>query len=161
MNIFYLDSNPELCAKYHCDKHVIKMILESVQILSAILRINNIDAGYKLTHKKHPATIWAGESLSNWRWVKKLTEELNKEYRYRYEKDINHKSFDVMQSFPNPPIEDKGLTKAALVMPEEYFDEDPVKAYRNYYFKEKANICSWARRGKPFWWMELEKSNSV
>jgi hypothetical protein len=33
MNIFYLDKNPRKCAKYHCDKHVLKMIIEYAQLI--------------------------------------------------------------------------------------------------------------------------------
>ena len=40
MNIFVLDNDIIKCAQYHCYKHVIKMILESAQILSATLRLN-------------------------------------------------------------------------------------------------------------------------
>ena len=34
MNIFYLHSDPKTCASMHCDKHVVKMILETAQMLS-------------------------------------------------------------------------------------------------------------------------------
>jgi len=33
MNIFYLDKDPVKAAQYSCDKHVVKMILESAQML--------------------------------------------------------------------------------------------------------------------------------
>jgi hypothetical protein len=36
MNIFYLHPNPEVCAKHHCDKHVVKMTLETAQLLSTV-----------------------------------------------------------------------------------------------------------------------------
>lgn len=160
MNVFFLDNNPKICAEYHCDKHVIKMILESVQILSTVLRVNGVDAGYKATHKNHPATLWAGKSLSNWLWIRELTEALNEEYRFRYEKQQNHKSYDLMLSLPKAPIEDIGFTEVAQVIPEEFRMDDPVEAYRNYYFAEKAAICTWTRRAKPLWWMEKEKINS-
>jgi hypothetical protein len=61
MNIFLLDSNIKKCAQYHCDKHVVKMILESAQILSTVLRLNGVDQGYKTTHANHPCTLWAGK----------------------------------------------------------------------------------------------------
>ena len=53
MNIFVLDNEVEKCAEYHCDKHVIKMILESAQMMSAVVRLQGYDVGYKLTHKNH------------------------------------------------------------------------------------------------------------
>ena len=34
MNIFYLDSSPVLAAQMQCDKHVVKMVLESTQMLT-------------------------------------------------------------------------------------------------------------------------------
>ena len=102
MNIFVLDNNPEVCATYHCDKHVVKMILESVQMMSTVLRDQGVDAGYKATHRNHPCTLWLKESLGNWNWLKALVVALNKEYRYRYGKKVNHKSYDLMMSLPTP-----------------------------------------------------------
>ena len=59
MNIFYLDKDPQQAAKYHCDKHVVKMILESAQMLCTV--VNEISGGqvtpYKSTHKNHPCKI--------------------------------------------------------------------------------------------------------
>jgi hypothetical protein len=72
MNIFILDEIPEKCARYHCDAHVIKMILESAQMLSTTVRLSGIDRGYKITHQNHPCTLWTGESLSNWQWLREL-----------------------------------------------------------------------------------------
>lgn len=42
MNIFFLDRNIRKCAAYHCDKHVVKMILESTQLLSTALHLNGL-----------------------------------------------------------------------------------------------------------------------
>lgn len=36
MNIFALDKCPKISAKYHCDKHVVKMIIESAQMISTV-----------------------------------------------------------------------------------------------------------------------------
>lgn len=33
MNVFFLADTPDEAALYHCDKHVIKMVLESAQLL--------------------------------------------------------------------------------------------------------------------------------
>ncbi len=33
MNIFVLDLNPALAAQYQADKHIVKMVLESAQLL--------------------------------------------------------------------------------------------------------------------------------
>ena len=39
MNIFYLDKNFQVNAKLHCDKHVVKMIVEYAQLLSTAHRV--------------------------------------------------------------------------------------------------------------------------
>ena len=151
MNIFVLDFNIKKCAQYHCDKHVVKMILESAQILSTVLRLNGVDYGYKATHLNHPCTLWAGKSLSNWKWVRRLAFELNREYKYRFEKKVNHKSFDLIKTMPTPNIPDSGLTLFVEVVPEKYLHENPVIAYRNYYLEEKQKILSWTKRPIPSW----------
>ena len=39
MNIFYLNKDPKICAEQHCDKHVVKMIVEYAQLLSTAHRV--------------------------------------------------------------------------------------------------------------------------
>ena len=151
MNIFVLDEKVEKCAEYHCDKHVIKMILESAQMMSAVVRLDGYDIGYKLTHKNHPCTIWARKSLSNYIWLFKLVEHLNAEYRYRYNKDVNHKSFDMVKTLPTPNLPDTGLTPFAQAMPDQYRNKNTVKAYRDYYINEKSNLLIWTKRKTPEW----------
>jgi len=137
MNIFVLDYNIDKCAKYHCDRHVVKMILESAQMLSTALRLNGIIEGYNSTHINHPCTVWARTSLSNWKWLRDLASKLNSEYKFRYKKHFNHASWDLINSLPHPPIEDIGLTKFAQAMPSKYKNEDTVTAYRHYYIGDK------------------------
>ena len=67
MNIFYLHKDPKTCAEMHCDKHVVKMVLEYAQLLSTAHRVLDGDEWadkaqlYKATHKNHPSAIWARE----------------------------------------------------------------------------------------------------
>jgi len=152
MNIFILDNNVETCAKYHVDKHVVKMILESAQLLSTAVRLSGIEAGYNATHVNHPCSKWVRESLSNWRWLKNLTDKLNVEYMYRYNKNNGHKSHGIAMALPEPNIPDIGLTAFALAMPNEHKDNDPVKAYRDYYINCKGHIAVWSKREIPEWW---------
>ena len=151
MNIFYLDEQIETCARYHCDAHVIKMILESAQILCTVLHMHNIQAPYRPTHKNHPCVIWANQSLSNWLWLKNLAKALNQEYQYRFCHDINHKSYDVITKLNQPPIPDLGLTEISQVMPLEYKDKNPVTAYREYYIARKFHLAKWTKRETPYW----------
>lgn len=151
MNIFVLDKDPKICAQYHTDKHVVKMILESVQMLSTALRLSGLSKGYKATHINHPCTKWVRESLSNWLWLKELTIYLHEEWQYRYNHSKKHKSIEVLEQLPNPFIHDKGLTEQAQAMPEVYKDCCVVQAYRNYYKEEKKHLFTWTKRPIPEW----------
>ncbi|WP_236869942.1 hypothetical protein [Candidatus Bandiella numerosa] len=154
MNIFYLDDDIAKCAQSHADSHVIKMILESVQILCTALFINGVEAPYKPTHKKHPCTLWASESLSNWLWLKDLTIELNKEYKFRWNKKSDHLSYSVMASLnlPRGFIKDIGITQRPQAMPDIYkVKDDPLSAYRKYYTIGKRSLHRYTNRKPPFW----------
>lgn len=153
MNIFYLDSDHETNARYHVDRHVVKMVTEYAQLLSSAVRLSGIDAGYKLTHANHPSAIWTRESLDNWLWLRDLSEALNYEYMYRYEHADNHKAFDVIRSLPLPNIERKGITPFKLAMPDDVKHEDPIQAYRNYYNVHKQHIATWKLRDMPDWFV--------
>jgi len=158
MNIFVLDLDPYKAAEYTCDRHVVKMILEGCQLLSTACRLSgHHDVGYKITHQNHPCSIWTRNTIDNWRWLRDLTDALNKQYQKRYCKAINHKSYDVMLTLPEPLIHKKGLTTFAQCMPEGYRDPDPVKAYRSYYIGEKAKMAKWDKLGNtPKWWKEMK-----
>lgn len=153
MNIFILDNDPNKCAMYHCDKHVVKMITEHAQMLSTAVRLSGFDYGYNITHQNHPCTKWARESLSNWYWLLNLTKYLHDEWQYRYNHSVSklHKAWQVIEELPEPEIEDIGLTPFALAMPDQYKSNNAVEAYRDYYFGDKQHIASWKKRGEPGW----------
>jgi hypothetical protein len=152
MNIFVLDKNIDACAKAHNDKHAVKMILESTQMLCTTVNLTGGESPYRTAHKNHPCTVWARESLSNWRWLRDLTLALNDEYKYRYNKSVDHKSAAIAKSLQEPDIPDVGLTPFAQAMPDQYKNSDPVKAYRDYYMGEKQHIATWTNRQKPGWY---------
>ena len=157
MNIFILDSDIGKCARYHADRHVVKMILESAQMLCTVVNENGGESPYRSTHTRHPCTLWAGESLSNWKWLRSLALALNGEYRYRFGKDIDHESAAVVRKLEPPPIPDKGLTEYPQAMPDEYrIPGNAVKAYRRYYVGEKSAIVNWTRRKTPRWFREMQ-----
>ena len=95
MNIFYLDKDPEISAKMHCDKHVVKMIIEYAQMLSTAHRmldgkvvkkpsvsgktmVKHYDlyegmddlegemTYYRAVHFNHPCSVWTRESNKNY-----------------------------------------------------------------------------------------------
>ena len=157
MNIFVLDKNINKCARYHCDQHVVKMILESVQMLCTALNKKGITTPYKSTHQKHPCVLWVEDSYSNFVWLKKLAIALNAEYKYRFEKTSNHKSIAVLEEISGYQYESRGLTEFAQAMPEKYkVPGNPVLAYRQFYLGEKMHFAKWTRRRIPSWVHERE-----
>ena len=154
MNIFILDLDVKKCAQYHVDKHVVKMILETAQLLCGVHHVTAHDTAhvpYKLSHKNHPCSIWCRESLSNYLYLCELGLELCKEYTYRYGK--RHKSQDVIEwcLINKPNIPDIEFTEPAKAMPDEYKVKSVVESYRNYYIGAKSGFAIWKNREKPFW----------
>jgi len=162
MNIFVLDRDVRTCARYHADQHVGKTILESAQMLCTVMWLHGIEAPYKSTHVKHPCTLWAGKSLSNWEWLRRLALALNDEYRYRFARGDDHESAQVVRWLAPPPIEDLGLTEFAQAMPAEYrVREDAVAAYRRFYVEDKSRFVTWTRRRMPKWFSRALRQRST
>lgn len=151
MNIFVLDLDPKLAAQYHNDKHCVKMILESAQMLCTAVNLSGGISPYKTAHVNHPCTVWVRESLSNWRWLRDLTEALNSEFKYRYGRFEDHKSFKVVCGLNEPDVEDRGLTAFALAMPADCIAGDAVTSYRLYYIRYKDKLAKWSKREAPYW----------
>ena len=183
MNIFYLDKDPKVCAQYHLDKHVVKMIVEYAQLMSTAHRVldgkeyydlskNNrrvkrfklpnkyLDRViYKACHINHPSAIWTRHSDENYKWLFKLWNELCKEYTYRYKKQ--HATFmklgvDLVKVPKNIP---KGeFTQPTPAMPDYCKDADSLVAYRKYYINEKMYMAKYTGRELPEW---LKKTVSM
>ena len=156
MNIFYLHKSPTVAAQHMCDKHVVKMILESAQLLCTAHHICPSDAErpekfYKKTHTNHPCAIWTRNCIGNYKWLCDHAQSLLDEYTYRYGK--THASTSVISWCVSniPDIPDGELTDIAQCMPDEYKSNDPVIAYRNYYNKAKSHLHNWKRRQIPHW----------
>jgi hypothetical protein len=157
MNIFILDTDIQKCAEYHADQHVVKMILESTQMLCTVLNENGMEAPYKSTHIHHPCTIWTRSSLANWKWLRSLVENLNQEYKFRFNHRRDHSSAAVARRLPEPPIEDAGLTEFAQAMPDVYrIPGNAVMAYRRFYIAEKSRFATWTKRHVPDWFRLIE-----
>jgi hypothetical protein len=168
MNLFILSLNCKECAEFMFDKHVIKILLEAVQMLCAAIQLidpeNSITQEitlYKISHKNHPVTVWMRQSLENYLWTIDLVEEMHNEWKYRYNHPAEkmHKSYIVATYLKKyAPSADKfptsGLTRFALAMPDECKCDDPVESYRRYYqTPEKQKIASWKKRERPSWYL--------
>ena len=156
MNIFYLHKSPTIAAQHMCDKHVVKMILESAQLLCTAHHTCPTNAErpekfYKKTHTNHPCAIWTRNCIGNYKWLCDHAQSLLDEYTYRYGK--THASTSVISWCVSniPDIPDGELTDIAQCMPDEYKSNDPVIAYRNYYNKAKSHLHNWKRRQIPHW----------
>lgn len=155
MNIFILDENIKTCAQYHCDQHVVKMILESVQLLCTALNKKGVVTPYKSTHSNHPCVIWVEQSYDNFLWLSELTFALNEEYKYRYDKTSDHKSIAVLTEITQYSFEAIGLTPFPQAMPDAYkVVNNPVLAYRNFYLGDKAKFAKWTKRSPPAWFVD-------
>lgn len=154
MNIFVLDTDPRVAAEAACDKHIVKMTLETAQILCTVVRRYGGEARYKPSHVHHPCTVWAGETRSNFQWLIEHGRALAAEYKRRYGKAhasaLVIEACDAAQALVPPGP----LTPFAQAMPEAYRNPDPVTAYRSYYRGEKAAFAKW-KLGAPGWWMEV------
>ena len=153
MNIFILDRDPKIAATMLCDKHVVKMIVETAQMLCTAASKLGHDVPYRPTHAKHPCTLWAGESASNWSWLIEHGLEMCDEYTRRYGR--THKTQAVIEWCRDSNVGPKlgELTPFRLAMPNQYKCNDPVKSYRDYYIGEKAKFAKW-KTSPPHWWTQ-------
>lgn len=143
-------------AQAHNDKHCVKMILETTQLLNNAMIVGSMgyDPVYRQTHKNHPCSIWATESINNFIWLLNLGDCLCEEYTFRYGKV--HKCKSIIDKFftqtATLTLPKTSMTPHKLCMPDQYKVNDPIKSYRNYYRAEKAHIAKWTKRQQPDWW---------
>lgn len=167
MNIFYVHTNPVYAAQHLCDSHVVKMILESCQMLSTAHRVldgDDVDPSlYKIAHKNHPSTIWVRSSIDQYQWLYEHMRAMCAEYTKRYGKihTCQTKLLDVLNKFP-ANIEDNGFIPPPLCMPEQYKShlfgqcsmDEAVEAYRSFYVCEKAKFAKWKHGNMPQWFKD-------
>jgi hypothetical protein len=155
MNIFVVDEDPVVAARALCNKHVVKMVLESAQLLVTAFPAGTTD--YKRTHVNHPCAKWTRQSLTNFKWLLVHACELSDEYARRYGR--THASASVIDKFLNLVLEmpDLGLTPFARAIKQPWKEQTAhrsvVDAYRTYYLEDKARFARWAPRAQaPSWW---------
>lgn len=192
MNIFVVDRNPVIAAQMLCDQHVVKMITESVQMMSTCHRVldgvmtkqpsnsgKRMVPRYKLNddrdgilyhavHFNHPCNIWIRESWYHYNWLLEHTRVLCQEYRARYKRThACERIVTFLASYGNSPRnwpergfagQRYGYSYKNMVfvqaMPDEYKDEDPVVAYRNFYIGSKSRFARWKYRKAPKWYTD-------
>jgi hypothetical protein len=157
MNIFFLDRDPQTCARFHCDQHVSKMCIEYAQLLSTAHRVAGsmwADDVYKIAHLNHPSTIWTRSSHDHYSWLFELWRELNNEFARRRGKV--HASWRKLGHILcyHPDLGCYGWDDPPQCMPEEFKRYDAVDAYRAYYIGDKARFATWKWKNSvmPDWW---------
>ena len=176
MNIFYLHPKATRCAKWHCDKHVVKMILETAQLLYTAHWVLATAAGAKpnfdtaptsksrptergyisIHNQKHPCAIWTRESLQHYKWLCELGLALCLEFRHRFGDKAHSCEKHLLWLTWNPPaqLKDKGWTQPPKAMPEEFKrSKNSVVCYRIYYMEGKGSrgLLKYTARHRPHW----------
>lgn len=181
MNIFFIDQDPVKAAQEMVDKHVVKMIVESAQLLSTahrvldgqmvIAELRHRETGkirkkkvwvlpdlrnellYACTHMNHPSAVWCRQSVENYTWLVDHLYALGQEYTYRYGK--KHKTIEqCFYHLQSPPynLTDWDWTTPPCAMADEYIiGDDYIENYRNYYRLGKSKLHSWKNRNPPNW----------
>lgn len=178
INIFYLDKFPKECAKQHVDKHVVKMILETCQLLSTahrvidgteiigvsksgrkvkrwILQDERENILYSATHVNHPDNIWIRKSYANYMWLWQLLNELSLEYTYRYGKIHMCKQIGLIDCLWNSPkniVRFLDFNEPPACMPDDCkVGNNVIASYRKYYIDKKSHFAKWTKREIPMW----------
>jgi hypothetical protein len=177
MNIFYVDSDPEVAARNMVDRHVVKMILETAQLLSTAHRVidgeeyvgqsqsgrkakrwrlsGNVDAiMYAATHINHPSAVWVRENSANYDWLYDHLLALGREYTHRYGRThlTIDKLKDILKDAPENIEQSIEMTKMPSCMDKQYIVSlDPITNYRNYYNYGKTDLLRWSNRPPPQW----------
>lgn len=178
MNIFILSEDPVVAAQMQCDKHVVKMITESAQMLSTAHRYldGNVtkrrsrsgkriidhwehpnETLYKVVHLNHPCTQWTIECSANYMWHYNHFKALAEEYTHRYGKI--HASWNLLgkflQNIPDNIPKTENITPFRLAMgdtPEFNNPKNPVESYRRFYeSKQNRFKMTWKKRNIPYW----------
>lgn len=143
-----------VAAQLQFDKHVVKMTLETAQLLCSAVNLAGGTSPYKTTHKNHPSAVWARSSKQNFEWLVLHGLALSKEYTYRYNKVHACEKVIADCSRQSALFPDLSLLPFAQAMPDEYKNPDPVAAYRAYCVGAKADMAAWIKRPKPDWFQK-------
>lgn len=167
MNIFVTDKCPIKSAQNLDSKRVIKMILESAQMLSNVGHYLIGKGPHKKTHLNHPCSIWARIHPEHFGWLKIHFMALCNEYSFRYPGKVHkcqsliknftelHKEFYSRPMFLDPLYgrpDNIQFQNSATNFKQE---SDVVIAYRKemmYKWKNDKRIPVWHQRGKPTWY---------
>ena len=138
-----------------CNKHVVKMVLESTQMLCNAHLEGTVT--YRRAHFNHPCSKWVRMSLQNYRWLLAHALELCNEYTRRYGRTHACERILIKECIEMPDIQSAGMTPFMRNLKEPWkslsMGMNTVDAYRLYYVGDKARFAKWAPRARaPQWW---------
>lgn len=176
MNIFVVHKDPHIAASMMVDKHVVKMILESAQLLSTAHRmLDGVETTelsktnrkikrwkfnddrdqtiYQATHINHPCSVWVRQSAKHYEWLYEHFLALINEYKFRYD-NKPHKCEALIPHLKNTPqnISQTNFVDPPAAMDDKYIiSKNVVENYRNYYKFGKKHLHKWSIREAPSW----------
>lgn len=170
MNRFILAEGLRDSARYMCDQHIRKMIVEEAQMLSTVVRaaypeiVDAFPELYASCYEHHPCTVWAGLNQGNWRVAYGLWLSMSSEYLERF--GGLHGTYRKLAA-PLACVEQTtGFSRLPRVgrtpHPQCFGDHThlktnetwPVRAYRMYYVVKEATFkrpMTWTRTPRPAW----------
>lgn len=162
MNAFYVDADPVKAAQSLCDQHVVKMVLETAQILSTLARTWPVAETvatflYRPTHERHPVVLAAARSDAYLDWLIRHGRGLAAEYEHRFGRV--HASARVIDAAAEAlgwkahVVQLLKPGEVPLCLPDYLHGPDPVLAYRAYY---RVKASEWAALGRGMRWTRRE-----
>jgi len=172
MNLFFLHVDPKQCAILHCNKHVVKMILELIQIMYTNHRFLKTpglpENAYLSINPQHPTVIWCRQNEVNYRYTFNVAKYLCEEYTFRYGRIHTCEShLEWLKTIPeckissykptvklsyNKEFQELGHTPVPLAMPDDCKFADTFKSYKFYYIIHKRSFAKWTGRPIPWWY---------
>ena len=164
MNLFILDAQPEVAARFNNDFHVRKIILEAVEMMGLAYddgRFEPLPSVVYSRHVNHPMSKWVRRSRQNFDWTLIHTNALLDEFTFRrpvpkehaYRSKVNW----ICNNIPLKNLPDIGMTDPprcfGIYHEQIETSGDIVYDYRRYYMMAKRHIAKWTRREIPEWWV--------
>lgn len=175
MNIFASDQDPIIAARNLDNKRIIKMILESAQILSTAVHTYNPTYHeetklYKVSHLNHPCTKWVIESSDNYLWLHDHYMELMEVYQASYGRI--HASYALAEHLrygrnflPEKPRSDFANCASNLSLGITFSHyTNTVQAYRSYLverWKRDKRVVQFTGRKPPRWLYEMDLEGKI
>jgi len=154
MNIFAVDHDPYVCAATLDDKRVVKMVMETAQLLSNALPAE--DRPYRPTHLNHPCSIWVSSNQLHFDWALTLFKALSDEYTKRYGKYHQYlNDLGLFRKFSECEVKwlpEETFTKC---VPERFQHLPTFQAYK------ETLAAKWAAdKRTPTWYREPRRNNN-